>query len=205
MAWAWDYYIIHWRRHIIIIEELSASAKKKKQDNGQCGPARVLFLLLFSSPPVAQSFSPPLLPVDTFLRWVCAKNIVKKKKNMIAMLEWIHLRSYDSPACLTAWNWNRRFTTHSLTHSVRHSQHRRLGLRFCLTSFAVVVVIKVFFLYLRTLCVLVSVSISIWFFFFCFSFHYYFISCAVDSNPTWECNWELGLGLGSGYCKSSPR
>lgn len=66
---------------------------------------------------------------------------------MIAMLEWIHLRSYDSPACLTAWNWHRRFTTHSLTHSLSQHSHRRLGLRFCLTSFAVVVVIKVFFLY----------------------------------------------------------
>lgn len=125
-----------------------------------------------------------LLAVDTFLRWVCAKNIVKKKKNMIAMLEWIHLRSYDSPACLTAWNWHRRFTTHSLTHSLSQHSHRRLGLRFCLTSFAVVVVIKVFFfctIYLRTLCVLVSVSISI---FCCFSFHYDFMWCALDSNPT---------------------
>lgn len=127
---------------------------------------------------------------------------------MIAMLEWIHLRSYDSPACLTAWNWNRRFTTHSLTHSVRHSQHRRLGLRFCLTSFAVVVVIKVFFfIFAYTLR-----------FGFGFDFDLVFFLLASPSiiilyRAQWTRtppesatgNWELGLGLGSGYCKSSPR
>lgn len=138
-----------------------------------------------------QSLSSPSSPLPlcpsscrhVFALGVCQKHSKEKKKNMIAMLEWIHLRSYDSPACLPAWNWHRRFTTHSLTHSLSQHSHRRLGLRFCLTSFAVVVVIKVFFctIYLRTLCVLVSVSISI---FCCFSFHYDFMWCALDSNPT---------------------
>lgn len=116
---------------------------------------------------------------------------------MIAMLEWIHLRSYDSPACLTAWNWNRRFTTHSLTHSLsQHSQHRRLGLRFCLTSFAVVVVIKVFFLYLRTLCVLVSVSISIWFFFALLLLPLLFYIVRSGLEP--HLRVQLGTGTGTG-------